>query len=685
MSLTLFGIPKNKLHTAIIASIRARALSALYRRHPPTWPDPLDDACVSQRYGDRSGAAYTWVLIAAARFDLVRHVLAELSLRAQGQRPHLVIVAADPTARAEYLARAQDWFRIFGVPFELWLPDLPPPPSALLRFAETRREEQLMLVSPAEAYCEDSDWDLKLVRAAQAATDGVALGHAGSPTTDPADRVPVLAWSRQLAAPWPERAVCDIQWAPAYGQPLPLVELKSFRRRILSWLYRNKDMLFGVAGRLLAFAGHPREGFYGGVNRCFLIPGVGYFVSGWMMDPLRRVQSVTLRHASTGWGVDLSRLWMRVPQPEVDRCYRQFHLHEPSRGYVAFVPEKCISMQPGADQVEVVFGHAKGTRKVFEGASRLQPGLQAIQQIMASFVFDGVHVRELMRRHVAPVLRVLRIQGAPPVALGRTFGEVATRAKVSIIVPLFGRWDFMRYQLDAFSRDPELHEMEWLYVIDDPRIAQEITAAADGLYRVFGLPFRVLFCGRNLGFSGACNLGAAEATGDLLLLLNSDVFPIEPGWLQRMQSELEPTVAVVGARLLYEDGLVQHSGMGTESYGPWGGLDISTHPGKGLPESLIQPRQSSWPAVTAACLLMRRQEYLDQGGLSEEFVIGDFEDADLCRRLRDGGREIRVAQQARLYHLERQSLSGIGGDQWRQWLTLYNCWLFNERAERRSG
>jgi GT2 family glycosyltransferase len=207
-----------------------------------------------------------------------------------------------------------------------------------------------------------------------------------------------------------------------------------------------------------------------------------------------------------------------------------------------------------------------------------------------------------------------------------------------------------------------------------------VVEGAEALYALFGLPFRILYCGRNLGFAGACNLGTREATGQLLLLLNSDVLPLADGWLGRLRSMLTAEVGAVGGRLLYEDGSIQHAGMVNESYQPWGGLEIGTHPGKGFPERLLPAWRKNPPAATAACLLMRRSEYLDLGGLSRAFIIGDFEDIDLCRRLRARGRTIRIAQDARLYHLERQSIAGLGDASWRQSLTAYNCWLSNMRA-----
>ena len=133
----------------------------------------------------------------------------------------------------------------------------------------------------------------------------------------------------------------------------------------------------------------------------------------------------------------------------------------------------------------------------------------------------------------------------------------------------------------------------------------------------------------------------------------------------------------MGVKLLYEDGTIQHAGITSEPYAAWQGLWINRHPHKGLDPTPLTGIVDS-PAVTAACTLVETALYRRLGGLSEDFLIGDFEDTDLCYRARQLGRPCRVDLDVTLYHLERQS-QDLGDQNWRTALTLYNCWIHDVR------
>ena len=259
----------------------------------------------------------------------------------------------------------------------------------------------------------------------------------------------------------------------------------------------------------------------------------------------------------------------------------------------------------------------------------------------------------------------------------------AAAPETTIVVPIYGRHDFIAHQLSHFVRDPEIRASELLYVIDDPRLHAAVRAEAPRLARLHDIAFSGLYLPRNLGYAGANNAAAARARGRHLLLLNSDVMPAATGWLGRMLDAIDGAsdAWVLGARLLYDDDTVQHDGMRFEAAANFEGLWLNRHPGKGLPKALFPVSAHAEPreAVTGACLLVSRRRYLALGGLDEGYLLGDFEDSDFCLKARAAGLDIAIATAAELYHLERQSQSLVTRASWKRDLTHYNCWRHTRR------
>lgn len=260
--------------------------------------------------------------------------------------------------------------------------------------------------------------------------------------------------------------------------------------------------------------------------------------------------------------------------------------------------------------------------------------------------------------------------------ISRQLGDIAVAPRISVIVPLYGRYDFVESQLLMFASDPAFKALaELVYVIDDPEILERFQGEIESLYMLYGVPVRWVWGGVNRGFSGANNLGVSVAKGDVLLFLNSDVFPQCKGWLEPMLDLLDKRrdVMAVGPRLVFAEGSIQHAGMAflrVEELGIW----ANTHPGAGL-DPILDPcsEPTCMPAVTGACLMMRRADFDRVGGWDTGYLIGDFEDSDLCLKLRQFGGHVVYLPTVQLTHLERQSFSLLGAGDFRQRVTLFNA------------
>jgi GT2 family glycosyltransferase len=161
-------------------------------------------------------------------------------------------------------------------------------------------------------------------------------------------------------------------------------------------------------------------------------------------------------------------------------------------------------------------------------------------------------------------------------------------------------------------------------------------------------------------FSATVNLGAAHARGDHLLLLNDDTEAVADGWLAAMlaasDDELLGPVGAVGAKLLFEDGTLQHAGHTYRT-----SLD---HVGFGLPGDAagrdgILARRRRVAGVTAACLLTPFPVFDAVGGFCCRFP-GNYNDVDYCMKLRVAGWSIVYEPAAVLTHFESRSrVAGI--------------------------
>jgi GT2 family glycosyltransferase len=166
------------------------------------------------------------------------------------------------------------------------------------------------------------------------------------------------------------------------------------------------------------------------------------------------------------------------------------------------------------------------------------------------------------------------------------------------------------------------------------------------------LGFELVRKDENSGFSSTVNVGLrrAQETGADAVLVNADVEFVDAGWLDRMRERTDTLgnpAAVVGARLLYPSGLIQHAGVFLSLLNRDWMHRFQFAPGD-LPEALTPCRCP----VTAALQLIR-WETLDAVGLYDEGYRMCFEDVDYCLRVFDAGLECIYEPSVRAYHLEK--------------------------------
>jgi N-acetylglucosaminyl-diphospho-decaprenol L-rhamnosyltransferase len=246
-----------------------------------------------------------------------------------------------------------------------------------------------------------------------------------------------------------------------------------------------------------------------------------------------------------------------------------------------------------------------------------------------------------------------RIDNAPVLAVSNAM------LRLSVVIPTHGTRELTLRCVD--SLDACVPGSSEVIVVDDGSTDGTDEALRDRHPRV-----KILSLAPARGFTAAANLGMREASGDLILLLNSDT-EVGPTTVPRLLSafDADPQLAVAGAELRSPDGRLQWS-AGHAPTLPWLFLVAS-----GIPHllqcvpgyRLVRPgggarRRTDW--VCAAAMMVRRQAWIAAGGFDERFNFY-CQDLDLCVRLRAAGWRVNLVSGARVTHIGGATIGQLPG------------------------
>jgi O-antigen biosynthesis protein len=232
---------------------------------------------------------------------------------------------------------------------------------------------------------------------------------------------------------------------------------------------------------------------------------------------------------------------------------------------------------------------------------------------------------------------------------------------VTVVIPTKNRADLLGRCLDALARTVPRESVR-VVVVDDASDDPAAVALLRALPARADLACEVVTAPPSPGgfsYSRLVNLGSARAATPLLLHLNNDVEALAPGWLEDMAGWLSvPGVDVVGARLLYPDGRVNHAGisLGTEDGLPH--VLFEHEPADDLGHLFLPHAARNVAAVTGACLLTRTARYRELGGFDEGELRVAYNDVDYCLRIQQQGGRVVYTPQATLQHVGSASRGG---------------------------
>ena len=157
------------------------------------------------------------------------------------------------------------------------------------------------------------------------------------------------------------------------------------------------------------------------------------------------------------------------------------------------------------------------------------------------------------------------------------------------------------------------------------------------------VPFHVKRSDKRLSFAGACNLGAKDAKGDVLVFLNNDC-QVVPGWQAGIIKAFEDKkVAVVGAKMLDMAGKVQHVGV------KFGKYKLPYHPHLGEEDKGFKGIKDA-VALTGAFMAVRKAEFDALEGFFD-YPGGNYEDVDFCLKTKEMGAKVKVSLDTVAYHI----------------------------------
>jgi GT2 family glycosyltransferase len=248
--------------------------------------------------------------------------------------------------------------------------------------------------------------------------------------------------------------------------------------------------------------------------------------------------------------------------------------------------------------------------------------------------------------------------------------------RVAIIIPTRDKVELLRVSVASVLERSDYKAIE-IIIVDNSSVEQETRQYLAEIQR---LPeVRVLRYDQPYNFAALNNWAVAQTDAPLIGFLNNDIEVITPGWVSEMASQaLRPEVGAVGCKLYYPNGTIQHAGIvvgiGGRAGHPHLGLERGS-PGYFGRAACVQ-RLS---AITAACMLMRREVFMRVGGFNERDFAIAFNDVDLGLRLNRAGLAVIWTPHAELIHHESASLGTPTSEQRQQQFerecaNLIRCW-----------
>lgn len=410
-----------------------------------------------------------------------------------------------------------------------------------------------------------------------------------------------------------------------------------------------------------------------------------YIINGWIVDFKKEVESVCFVDNNGNCQNDLFKSFVYFNRPDVTAYLIKSRRDDASQ--CAFV---CVTpISPKFDRttevnkivkISTISGNFFKFQVELIHLSHNIENLTSLMRAFTELAIDFSSCKNILK----PIFQSINILNSNVQGLKISknyYNQSEKKPTLSVIVPLYGS---TRFELTQIPLIASLNKLDWeiIFAVDDLSIKKSVIDNVERLSQYYRVSISIVAPEINMGFSGINNLAVKQARADTVLFLNSDCFITNADSIMRGLQWLssQSDAGAVGFRLLYADKSIQHDGMSAEQWADESKFFINAHPRQGVPGTLVpqQVAQDQSSLLTAACLMMPIRIFHEVEGFDTQYFMGDFEDSDICLKIKKLGKKLGIVRSNDIFHLERQSIREV--DKLLQYrVTLTNSQIYTEK------
>ena len=411
--------------------------------------------------------------------------------------------------------------------------------------------------------------------------------------------------------------------------------------------------------------------------------GAGVYLTGWVLDPARRVASARVCGAD-GLAGDVDRDWVRLPRPDVTQGFakdplfaERLRASDHRHGFLAFVPLPAPLAADARLWLELAL-EDDSLAFLPLTLERPEPGA-VLARLLGSVNVDDPAIDDIVGRHLGPFAAALgasrKLPAAPAARL--RFGRPRPAPRLSIVMPVPPGCADFDVNLAQFAGDPDAADAE-LVVVAAREGSEPLAATLRRSAKFYEVSGALVLSETRLDAFDAAELGARHAAAETLLFLSPAVLPRERGWLGRLRAAYArlPEPTALSPTLLYEDESIRFAGSPEP---PDDASLVALGRFAGYPRHWLARKRAArvW-AATMECALMPRGLFLDCGGFARELLGPELKNADFALRLGARGRGAWWVPDVTLFACDDAAAHAVP-EYWTRVRTLVDRWAFRRR------